>query len=116
MFNQSPKQKHNQLDQLTVLIFQSHGLPAHRVVASDKLKKFLGDVKAIVTGKEWTFTCKRQKDFANLYGWLEKRDALILKGDNRPVLICLPLESFLELIQHNEETKARIISDEEVNV
>jgi hypothetical protein len=40
-----------------------------------------------------------RKDFKTLYGWLQHRDALILKGDRREHLVVLRLADLLNALQ-----------------
>lgn len=54
---------------------------------------YIGDVK----GLGITWEVKVRKDgFKQLYGWLEKVDALAVKADRKRWLIIIPVDRFLE--------------------
>jgi hypothetical protein len=53
-----------------------------------------GDV--VAGGLRWE--CKaRATGFRQLYSWLSRVDALALKADRQPWLVCVPLETWLRL-------------------
>jgi hypothetical protein len=55
--------------------------------------QYSGDVK----GLGLTFECKARKDgFKQMYGWLDKVDALAVKADYKEWLIVIPLSKFME--------------------
>jgi hypothetical protein len=59
-----------------------------------------GDLRGDVVGMELIWEVKRRADgFKQLYGWLEKRDALALRADRKGWLVVMPLETFLEKVK-----------------
>jgi len=79
------------------------GIEAKRVPLSGSAKGYPGDVCALVGGRELCLEVKARADFKTLYGWLEDRDGLILKGDRREPrepLIVLRLSDLVRLLGH----------------
>lgn len=50
----------------------------------------------------------RAKGFAQLYAWLEGRDALVIKADRRRPLVVLPLALALEVMRAAENERAGV--------
>ena len=92
------KQKGDRLERAVTHLFNAQNIKAEKVPLSGAVANYPGDANIWIDGKKWILECKSRKEFKTLYGWLENRDALILKGDRQPALICLPLDSFLKLI------------------
>lgn len=92
------KQKGDRLERAVTSLFNASGIKAEKVPLSGAVATHPGDVNIWLDGKKWVLECKSRKEFKTLHGWLENRDALILKGDRMPALMVLPLERFLELI------------------
>jgi hypothetical protein len=103
----SPKQKGARLEHAVVKIFQSFGIKAEKVPLSGVLwKTHPGDVNVhFDTGPHQVLECKSRKQFSTLYGWLENRSLLVLKGDRKPALMVLPLEDFLKLLHRAENNE-----------
>jgi Holliday junction resolvase len=97
------KQKGDRLERAVTSLFNASSIKAQKVPLSGAIATHPGDVNIWLDGKKWVLECKSRKEFKTLYGWLENRDALILKGDRQPALMVLPLERFLELIADQTE-------------
>ena len=97
MSGRAPKQKGDRLERLVVSLLQAHGLDAKRVPLSGSAAGYPGDVSVRLKGRELCLECKSRADFKTLYGWLENRDALILKGDRQEALLVVRLKDVLEL-------------------
>jgi hypothetical protein len=41
----------------------------------------------------------RGNGFKQIYSWLEDNDALVLKADNKPELVVLPMADFFDLLK-----------------
>ena len=63
--------------------------------------RYTGDVMMPVgNGKEFKVEVKkRASGFAMQYRWLDGNDALAMKADHKDWLICMPLETLLNLIE-----------------
>lgn len=72
----------------------------HRVPLSGAQEGYSNDV--IGLGLEWEVK-SRKTGFKTLYDWVlderEKPDAIALKVDNKPWLVCMTLEQFKELME-----------------
>jgi len=80
-----------------------HGLDAYRVPLSGGAS-IKGDVVVSNDVDKWVLEIKcRGNGFKQIYGWLEDNDALVLKADNKPELVCLPMADFFDLLagRHN---------------
>lgn len=95
----SPRQKGDRLERAVVNQLQAAGLAAKRVPLSGSVQGYPGDVSVTLAGRELCVEVKSRKDFKTLYGWLENRDALILKADRKDPLLVLRLDDVLELIE-----------------
>jgi hypothetical protein len=73
-----------------------------RVPLSGGAKQAGAEFGEDVIGPDSTrFECKaRANGFSMLYRWLAGADALALKADHKEWLIVLPLEKYLEYLQH----------------
>lgn len=98
MSGRAPKQKGDRLERLVVSLLRAHGLDAKRVPLSGSAAGYPGDVSVTLAGHELCLECKSRKDFTTLYGWLEHRDALILKGDRKDALLVVRLKDALEVL------------------
>jgi Holliday junction resolvase len=92
------KQKGDRLERAVTSLFNASGIKAEKVPLSGAVATHPGDVNIWINGQKMVLECKSRKEFKTLYGWLENRDALVLKGDRQPALIVLPLEVFLRLL------------------
>lgn len=95
----APRQKGERLERSIVTQLRAAGLDVKRVPLSGSAAGYPGDVCVKLRDRELYVECKSRKDFATLYGWLEGRDALILKGDRKEPLIVLKLEDVLKLLE-----------------
>ncbi len=88
-----------------VRLLLGHGLPARKVSAMYKrgedLRVVVGDVERLVEVK-----C-RATGFAQLYGWMNGRDLLIIKADRREPLVVLPLALAAEIAKARTNVGAR---------
>lgn len=100
MSGRAPRQKGDRLERAVVTLLRAHGLDAKRVPLSGSAAGYPGDVCVKLRDRELCVECKSRKDFATLYGWLEGRDALILKGDRKEPLIVIRLEDVLEHLSY----------------
>jgi len=75
-----------------------HGLDAYRVPLSGGAS-IKGDVVVKNSVDEWVLEIKcRGNGFKQIYSWLEDNDALVLKADNKPELVVLPMADFFDLL------------------
>jgi Holliday junction resolvase len=95
MSGKAHKAKGDRLERAVVNLLKAHGLEAHRVPLSGSVAGYPGDVVVKLADREWILECKSRKEFKTLYGWLEQRDALILKGDRREPLVVMRLQDLL---------------------
>jgi Holliday junction resolvase len=93
------RDKGNRLERAVVRLLQDHGLGAERIPMSGSAGgSFSGDVTTPLIGRDLTIECKsRANGFLKLYGWLEGRDALIVKANRRDALVVLPLRLAAEI-------------------
>lgn len=99
MSGRAPKQKGDRLERLVVSLLKARGVDAKRVPLSGSAAGYPGDVFVKLGGRELTLECKSRADFRTLYGWLEGRDALVLKGDRKAPLVVLKLQDVLDLLE-----------------
>ena len=99
MSGRAPKRKGDRVEREIVKRLTEGGVNAKRVPLSGAAKGYPGDVVAVMGGRELCLECKARADFKTLYGWLEHRDGLILKGDRKEPLMVLTLENFLKLLR-----------------
>jgi Holliday junction resolvase len=98
MSGKSPRQKGDRLEREVVKLLQAAGVPARRVPLSGSIAGYPGDVVVTVAGRDHVLECKSRRDFATLYAWLERRDAVILKADRKEPLMVLRLSDFLKAL------------------
>ena len=103
MSGRAPKQKGDRLERLVVSLLQAHGVDAKRVPLSGSAAGYPGDVSVQLAGRELTLECKSLADFKTLYGWLEHRDALVLKADREEPLAVFRLFDLLTLLTTEHE-------------
>lgn len=91
-------------ERMLVNLFQEHGLAAERVPLSGAAGgSFAGDISVPVLGDDWTLEAKvRAHGFAQLYGWLDGNDALIVKQDRAEPLVVLSLRRAIGLLKQAE--------------
>jgi len=97
MSGRAPRQKGDRAERAVVKALQEAGIEAKRVPLSGSAKGYPGDVCALVGGRKVCLEVKARADFKTLYGWLQDRDGLILKGDRREPLIVMKLQTLLTL-------------------
>lgn len=107
MSGRAPRQKGDRLERAVVKLFQDAGLEAKRVPLSGSAKGYPGDVCVKIADHELTLECKSRKDFATLYGWLENRDALILKADRKEPLRVVKLANALSYRRGGDDAKPK---------
>jgi hypothetical protein len=86
----------------------AHLINGSRIPLSGAAKHLGQAYTGDVVGMGMTWECKARKDgFKQLYAWLSESaiDALAVKADRKPWLVCLPLETFLTLMNRNEKVK-----------
>lgn len=98
MSGKAPKQKGDRLERAVVTLLKAHGLDAKRVPLSGSAAGYPGDVSVKLAGRELCVECKSRADFKTLYGWLEGRDALVLKADRKDALLVVRLKDVLEVL------------------
>ncbi len=99
MSGRAPKRKGDRLEREIVKRLTEGGVHAKRVPLSGAAKDYPGDVVAELPGLgEVCLECKARADFKTLYGWLEHRDGLILKGDRKEPLAVFRLSDLLKLM------------------
>ncbi len=88
------RQKGNRVERAIVKALQEFGLAAERVPLSGSAGgSYLGDLTVPVLGVDRVVEVKaRATGFAQLYGWLEERDVLVVKADRREPLVVIRLD------------------------
>jgi Holliday junction resolvase len=94
-----PRQKGNRFERALVRLLQDAGLGAERVPLSGSAGgSFSGDVSIPLLGRDLVVEAKaRANGFRELYGWLEGRDALIVRADRRDALVVVLLRLAIEI-------------------
>jgi Holliday junction resolvase len=87
------RDKGNRFERAIVKLLQDRGLGAERVPLSGAAGgSYSGDLTVPILGRDLVVEAKaRANGFAQLYSWLEGRDALIIKADRRDAIVVLPL-------------------------
>jgi Holliday junction resolvase len=99
MSGRAPRRKGDRLEREVVKHLEAAGIPAKRVPLSGSARGYPGDITATLPGLgEVCLECKARKDFKTLHAWLERRDAVILKGDRKEPLMVLRLVDFLKVL------------------
>ena len=101
MSGKAPRRKGDRVERVILAELRAHGLDVKRVPLSGSAAGYPGDLSVRLGGRELCLEVKARKDFATLYGWLENRDALILKADRKEPLAVLKLSELLMLIERN---------------
>lgn len=102
MSGRAPRQKGDRLERAVVQLLKAHGVEAKRVPLSGAAAGYPGDVVVNALGREVVLECKSRANFKTLYGWLEGKDALILKADRQAPLVVVRLSDVLELLGGND--------------
>lgn len=98
MSGKAPRRKGNRVERVILAELRAAGLEAKRVPLSGSVAGYLGDLTVNLADRELCVEVKARADFKTLYGWLEGRDALILKADRKKPLLVLTLSSALALL------------------
>jgi hypothetical protein len=101
------RQKGNRLERAIGRLFQDHGLGAERVQLSGSAGgSYQGDLTIPVLGRDLIIEAKaRANGFAQLYQWLDGRDALVIKADRRETLVVLRIGLAAEIAAAAERGK-----------
>ncbi|MEI8153557.1 MAG: hypothetical protein WCG92_18490 [Hyphomicrobiales bacterium] len=91
--------KGNRTERRVVVALQAAGLAAVRVPLSGAAGgRFSGDVVMPLMGRDLCLEVKARADgFRELYGWLDERDALIVKADRQEALVVVRLSLATEV-------------------
>jgi len=94
-----PRQKGNRTERALRHYLLQRGLSAERVPLSGSAGgRFAGDLLVRFVGRDLVVEVKaRGNGFAQLYGWLDGPDLLIVKADRREPLMVLPLSLAVEI-------------------
>jgi hypothetical protein len=103
----APRAKGNRVERAVVKLLQDHGLGAERVPLSGSAGgSYAGDLTVPILGRDLVVEAKaRANGFAQLYSWLNGRDALIVKANRRDALVVLPLRLAVEIATAAERRK-----------
>jgi Holliday junction resolvase len=90
-----------------VRILQDCGFSAERVPLSGAAGgRYVGDVSVPVLGDDWIVEVKvRATGFAQLYKWLGKHQALVVRSDRHEPLVVLPLRRAIEVLKLAERSR-----------
>lgn len=101
------RQKGDRFERQLVRLLQDHAFGAERVPLSGSAGgSYTGDFTVPLLGRDLRVEAKaRASGFATLYGWLEGRDALVVKADRKPPLVVLPLSLALEVMRAAERAR-----------
>lgn len=93
------RDKGNRAERALVRFLQERGFAAERVPLSGAAGgSYLGDLTVPLIGVDRVVEVKvRAHGFQQLYGWLEKRDLLIVRADRSEPLVILPLKLAAEI-------------------
>lgn len=102
------RDKGNRVERHLVRLFQDAGFAAERVPLSGAAGgSYLGDLTVPLLGIDRIVEVKARRDgFRELYGWLERRDILIVKADRREPLVVVPLRFALTVMTSAERGKS----------
>ena len=107
------RDKGNRVERAIVRALQDRGFGAERVPLSGSAGgSYVGDLTVPLMGVDRVVEVKaRATGFAQLYGWLEGRDMLVVKADRREPLLVLPLRLAAEIAAAAERHHAHGASD-----
>jgi Holliday junction resolvase len=93
------RDKGNRTERALVRILQVAGFAAEKIPLSGSAGgRFSGDVTVPLLGADRTVEVKcRSTGFAQLYGWLEGAEILVVKRDRSEPLVVLPLRFAIEI-------------------
>jgi Holliday junction resolvase len=103
-----PRQKGDRLERSLVRVLQSSGFGAERIPMSGACGgKYAGDISVPICNRDLTIEVKsRARGFAQIYAWLENRDALIVKSDRKDAIVVLRLRLASKIALAAERGKA----------
>jgi hypothetical protein len=89
------------MERAAVNLAKAFGLEAERVPLSGAAGgSYLSDITIRILGLLKRFECKARGDgFKNIYAWLGTNDGLIIKADNKPMLMVQPYEDWLRMAE-----------------
>lgn len=95
------KRKGNTFERDLVNQAREKGLHAKRVPLSGAAEHFKGDVILRSSWEQdYCIEAKWRGDgFRQIYGWMQGKDALVIKADHEEPLCILPYKNFLDLLQ-----------------
>lgn len=101
------RDKGNRLERAIIKLLQDAGLASERVPLSGSAGgSYAGDLTVPILGRDLIVEAKaRANGFAQLYAWLEGRDALVIRADRRDALVVLPLRLAAEIAVAAERGK-----------
>jgi hypothetical protein len=99
MSGRAPRRKGDRLEREVVKLLQAAGVPARRVPLSGSARGYPGDLVVTVAGRDHVLEVKARRDFKTFYGWLQHRDAVILKADRKEALVVLRLADLLNALE-----------------
>ena len=93
------RDKGSRAERAIVRFLQEHGFAAQRVPLSGAAGgRYIGDIMVRLVGRDLCVEVKvRAHGFAQLYGWLDHRDLLIVRQDRHDPLVVLPLRLAAEI-------------------
>ena len=102
------RQKGDRFERKLVRLLQDHAFAAERVPLSGSAGgSYTGDFTVPLLGRDLIVEAKaRAKGFAQIYAWLDGRDALVVQADRKRPLVVLPLALALEVMRAAEEKRA----------
>jgi len=96
----SSREKGMRAEQQIVELFRRAGLEAYRIPLSGSVAGFKSDVELRIGAKRLHLESKvRGGRFCMIYRWLFGADALVIKADYKPPVICMPLETLTSLLE-----------------
>jgi Holliday junction resolvase len=104
----APKAKGSRFERALARMLQDVGLAAEKVPLSGAAGgSYLGDLTIHVIGRDLVVEAKaRARGFAQIYGWLEGRDILVVKADRCEPLVVLRLRLAAEIAMAAERGKS----------
>lgn len=102
------RDKGNRAERAIVRYLQDQGFAAERVPLSGSAGgSYLGDISVPLLGIDRCAEVKvRANGFNQLYGWLERRDLLIVRADRKEPLVIVPMRLAAEIAMAAERGSA----------
>jgi hypothetical protein len=97
----APRRKGDRLERVLVRVLEQRGILSVRVPQSGaKGGRYRGDLVLPLAGRELVAEVKHHgASFRRLYAWLRERDLLLIKADHQDVLVVLPLQLAVEILE-----------------